>query len=289
MMNLLPFVASGLGLGGVYALSGVALVVLYRASGTVNFALGALGAFGAHCAWSLLHAKSSPLLAWIVSASVAAALSFLYGRLVAPALQHRDQTVRAIGTLGFALVLLGTMGLVWGETIPRRLTLPTDVLFITVFAVRVTYTRVLALLLAITMVGGVWLLLHRTRIGLAMRALANDRKLSDVIGIDVVAVDSVAWLISGALAGISGLLLADLVRLQPTFLTFLIIPAIAAAILGRLTSLTWTLIGGVLIGLVEALLTAVPVIASYRSAAPYLIALLFVAIWGGRLVARSDT
>lgn len=287
-MNLLPFLASGVGLGAVYALSGVALVVLYRASGTINFALGALGAVGAHCAWSLLQAGYPPWLAWLASIAAAAACSYIYGRFVAPALSHRDRTVRAISTLGLALVLLGAMGLIWGETVQRRLILPTDRLFVDLLGVRITYTRILAMVLAIAMVGAISLLLQRTRIGLGMRALANDRKLSDVVGIDVKRVDSIAWLISGAFAGIAGLLLADLVRLQATFLTFLIIPAVAAAIIGRFNSLVATLLGGFAMGIVEALLTTNSVLASYRSAAPYLLALVFVAIFGRRLVSRAD-
>lgn len=276
-MNL-QFIVSGLGLGSVYALSGVSLVVLYRASGTLNFAIGALGAFGAHCAWTLLSLKYPPYLAIAASIVVAALGSFLYGRFVAPALSHRDRSVRAVSTLGFALVLLGVMGLVWGETIPRRLILPTDAAYVEVFAVRVSYTRMVALALALGTVAAIALLLFATRIGLAMRSLASNRELGGVLGINTTQVDSIAWLISGAIAGASGLLLGDLVRLQPTFLTFLVIPAVAAALLGGLTSLGGTLIGGLAIGVVEGMLTSFPDVASYRSAAPFLIALLFVAL-----------
>jgi branched-chain amino acid transport system permease protein len=276
----LQFVVSGLGLGSVYALSGVSLVVLYRASGTLNFAIGALGALGAHCAWTLLSLKYPPFLAIAASIVVAAAGSFLYGRFVAPALSHRDRSVRAVSTLGFALVLLGFMGLLWGETIPRRLILPSDAAYVELLSVRVTYTRVVALALALGTVGAIALLLFWTRIGLAMRSLASNRELGGVLGINTTRVDSIAWLISGAIAGASGLLLGDLARLQPTFLTFLVIPAVAAALLGGLTSLGATLIGGLVIGMVEGMLTSFSEVANYRSAAPFLIALLFVAFAG---------
>lgn len=282
---ILLFLVSGFGLGSIYALSGVSLVVLYRASGTLNFAMGAIGAFGAHCAWTLLAFKFPQELAWLTSIGTAATVSYLYGRFVAPALSHRDRTVRAISTLGFALVLLGGMGLIWGETIPRRLILPTDSIYAEVFAVKITYTRLVAFVLALAVLAAVSLLLRRTRVGLAMRSLASNRELSEVIGIDANKVDSLAWLISGAVAGAAGLLLGDLVRLQPTFLTFLIIPAVAAALIGGGSSLTATFVGGFLIGIAEAMLTAVPVVASYRSAAPYIIALLFVAFAGRRYAA----
>jgi len=284
-MNLLPFVAAGIGLGSIYALSGVGLVVLYRSSGTLNFAFGALGAIGAYSSWSIIRMDVPPALAWMAGIAVSAILSFAYGWLIAPRLRHRERAVRAIGTLGFALAVLGCTGLIWSETVPRRLTLPTDHLYTALFSVRVSYTRLLALLLAVVMVGAITLLLNRTRLGLSMRALAADRNISSLIGIRVVRVDAIAWLISGVFAGVAGLLLADLVALNATYLTFLVIPAIAAAIFGRLQSLTATALGGLLAGVTEAVLITVPVANLYRSAAPFVLALLFIVLAGGRRTA----
>jgi branched-chain amino acid transport system permease protein len=281
-MTILPFVAAGIGLGAVYAMSGVGLVVLYRSSGTLNFAFGALGALAAYCTWSLLRTEVPPAIAWIAGIAVAAAGSFGYGWLVAPRLAARDRVVRAVGTLGFALFILGCIGLIWGETVPRRLTLPTDHLFVAVFSVRVTYTRLAALGIAMAMVGTIALLLNATRLGLAMRALANDRQISSLIGIQVIRIDAVAWLISGLFAGVAGLLLADMVTLNATFLTFLVIPAIAAAIFGRLQSLAATAVGGFAAGILESVLTTAPAISSYRSSAPFVLALIFISLVAGR-------
>jgi branched-chain amino acid transport system permease protein len=287
-MNLLPFVAAGIGLGSIYALAGVGLVVLYRSSGTLNFAFGALGAIGAYCTWSIIRMDVPPVLAWIAGISVSTVLSFAYGWLIAPQLRHRERAVRAIGTLGFTLFILGCTGMIWGETIPRRLTLPTDQMYAMLFSVRVTYTRLLALVLAVVMVVAIALLLNRTRLGLSMRALAADRNVSSLIGIRVVRVDAIAWLISGVFAGIAGLLLADLVALNATYLTFLVIPAIAAAIFGRLHSTVAAALGGLAAGILEAVLTAVPVASLYRSAAPFVLALLFITFVGGRRAAMQQ-
>ena len=146
-MNLLPFVISGLGIGAVYALSGVGLVVLFRATGVLNFAFGAFGAIGAHCAWQLLEWKMSLAVAILAAVAVSTAISFLYGRIFAPLLSHRDIVVRAVGTLAPALVLIAIMGIIWGE-LPRRLQFPTDQMFVSIFAVRLTFTRILAIILA---------------------------------------------------------------------------------------------------------------------------------------------
>ena len=88
-----------------------------------------------------------------------------------------------------------------------------------------------------------------------------------------------ARLISGAFAGVAGLFLADLVVMSPVPLTFLVIPATAAAVIGGLSSMTGAFFGGLVGGFCESTLTGVPQLASVRSAAPYLIALVFIAIF----------
>lgn len=278
-MTFLPFLISGLGIGAVYALSGVGLVVLFRATGVLNFAFGAVGALGAHVAWQVLEWRLPLAIAILAAVVVSALVSFLYGRLLAPLLSHRDTVVRAVGTLALALVLIAVMGVIWGE-LPRRLQFPTDQMFLTLFGVRLTYTRILALLLAVLMVGAITALLSRTRLGLDMRALANDRDLSAILGVRIRHTETAAWVITGVFAGLAGLLLGDLVRLQGTFLTFLVIPAIAAAILGQLRSLWITAIGGLSIGIAEAVLTPIAAISPYRAAAPFVIALIAVTILG---------
>ncbi|MBY3217678.1 branched-chain amino acid ABC transporter permease [Rhizobium laguerreae] len=278
-MTFLPFLISGLGIGAVYALSGVGLVVLFRATGVLNFAFGAFGAIGAHCAWQLLEWKMPLAVAILAAVVVSTAISFLYGRIFAPMLSHRDTVVRAVGTLAPALVLIALMGIIWGE-LPRRLQFPTDQMFVALFGVRLTYTRIIAILLAVVMVGAITLLLDRTRLGLDMRALANDRDLSAILGVRILYTETAAWVITGVFSGFAGLLLADLVRLQGTFLTLLVIPAIAAAILGQLRSLWQTAVAGLLIGIAEAGLTPVAWISPYRAAAPFIIALVAVTILG---------
>ena len=268
-MNLLPFVASGIGLGAVYALSSVGLVILYRASGTLNFAFGAFGGVSAFLAWQLTQDGVPAPVGWIVGVAVSTAIAYAYGRFFAPRLSHRDRVVRAVATLGLALILLGGMALYWGVGVARRLVLPTDLNYVMLFGVRMSLTRLIALGIALAMVCGVGLLLSRTRIGLGLGALASDRNISAAIGVRVVQIDSFAWLINGMFAGIAGILLANINRLDPGFLTFLVIPAIAAAILGRLSSLPGAFIGGMVAGMIEALLVAVPDVANLRSAGPY--------------------
>ena len=279
-MNLLPFVASGIGLGAVYALSSVGLVILYRASGTLNFAFGAFGGISAFLAWQLTQDGVPLAVSSIVGVAVSTGIAYAYGRVFAPRLAHRDRVVRAIATLGLALFLFGGMAWYWGVGVARRLVLPTDLNFVLLFGVRLSLTRLIAFAVALAMIGAVGLLLSRTRIGLGMRALASDRNISAAIGVRVVQIDSLAWLLNGMFAGIAGILLANISRLDPGTLTFLVIPAIAAAIMARLSSLPGAFVGGMVAGMIEALLVAVPEAANLRSAGPYIAALIFLMIVG---------
>ncbi len=278
MPNLGPFIVTGLALGAIYALSGVGLVVLYRACGVLNFAYGAIGAISALIAWQLVQSGLPDVVAWLVCIAFATLLSWGYGRFLAPRLAYRDTVVKAVATLGFALILLGLGGWFWKSDDPRKLQLPTDTLGFMIGTVRVTGTRIIAFTLVIVITFAVSQFLTRTRMGLYMRALANNRDLSAMLGIPVLRVETWAWMMSGILAGLSGLLLSDLVRLEAGVLTFLVIPAVAAAVVGRLRSLAWTLIGGLSIGLLEALATPFQDIAPYRSVAPFVVAIIII-LW----------
>jgi branched-subunit amino acid ABC-type transport system permease component len=271
MPDFAPFLVSGLATAATYVLSAVGIVVLYRASGVVNFAQGALGALGAFISWTIVEHGGPEPVSWLAGIIVAATLALIYGRVLAPRLAYSDPVMRAVATLSFALILLGFMGYIWGEA-PRRLRLPTDTMSFEIIGVRITVTRAVAFALAVLATIAIMLFLAKSRLGLQMRALANNRELSALLGVRVLRADAVAWVTSGTLAGVSGILLADLQRLSGQTLTFVVIPAIAAAVIGRFTSLPATVAGGVAIGVCEALLTPVPVIGPFRTAVPFLFA-----------------
>jgi branched-chain amino acid transport system permease protein len=271
------FLVNGLAVGAIYALSGVGLVVLYRATGVLNLAYGAIGAAGAMIAWQIMEWGWSEGIGWIAALGAATVLSVAYGRLLAPHLAYREPVVKAVATLGFAMMILALMNWTWVEA-PRRLSLSTDGFAVSLLGMRVTGTRLLVFAAALLVTIGIAVFLMTTRTGLRMRALANNRDLSSLLGVPVGQVETVAWLISGLLAGFSGLMFGDLVRLNPTVLTFLVIPAIAAAIVGKLESLIFALCGGLLIGVVESMATLVKPIAPYRAAAPFVVAVLLM-LW----------
>lgn len=269
-----PFIVSGLALGGVYALSGVGLVVLYRATGVLYLAFGAVGALGALVAWSLEQAGTPGWLSWLACVAVAAAVTLGYGVLFGPALARRDPLVKAVATIGLTLILYGLMDLLWttsgGQA--RSITLPTDNGGFSVGQIQVTWTQVIALAAGVVLTVATAAFLRYTKLGTAMRAMANDREITATLGVPVRKVEAAAWLGCGVLAGVAGLLLADLVALDATTLTFLVISSLAAVLIAQLRSIMVTFIAAIVIGLLHDLLTPINSLTNYRDMTPFVIA-----------------
>jgi branched-chain amino acid transport system permease protein len=282
--ELEPFFVSGLALGGVYALSGVGLVVLYRATGVLYLAFGAVGAMGALIAWSMAHNGGTPQwLAWIVCILFGGVVTLGYGAVFGPPLAGRDPLVRAVATLGLTLVLAGAMDLLWpasgGQA--RSFTLPTDNSGFGVAGVTVTWTQVIGLAAGAALTLGTGAFLRYTKLGTAMRAMANDREITATLGVPVRRVEAAAWFGCGILAGIAGLLLQDLVALDATTLTYLVISSLAAALIARLRSIAVTFVAALVIGMVHDIATTFTALTNYRDATPFVLAAIAL-LWVSR-------
>lgn len=272
---ILPFVVAGLVTGALFALCGVGILVLYRTTGVLNLGYGALGALSAMVAWQLVELRLQPVLAYTVGVLCATILSFAFGLLAGPFLADLTTLVKATSTLGLALVILGALLFFWNDK-ARVLRLPTDSSGFVVFDTRVTLTQLACLALALTIVVGTTVFLRTSSTGTSMRALASDRELAAMLGVPVRRVELQAWTVSGALAGLSGILLASQTRLEPGFLTFLIIPILAAVVIGRFQSLVGTLVGGLVVGVMQAVTSAFPTTSSFSNATPFVVATVVI-------------
>jgi branched-chain amino acid transport system permease protein len=264
---LKPFIVVGLAFGGVYALSGVGLVVLYRATGVLNLAFGAIGAAGALIAYGVVNSA--------------------YGMVFGPAFARRDPLVKMMGTLGLALILLGVMA--WrapiGGAFARFLPLPSSSHIYQIWGTSVNLTQIIAIVLAFVLTAVITIFLRVTKLGTAMRALANDREITATLGVPARRVEAAAWFGSGLVCGAAGLLLPDLLTsLDYSALTFLVISSLAAALIGRLRSLWVTLFGGLAVGVAQAVLAPYSSVTQYRSAAPFVLAIVALLVLSRRRV-----
>ncbi len=291
--DLWPYVIQGLAFGAMYAVTGTGLVVLYRTTGVVNLAFGAIGCMGAHVAWSLMGGSLSKpipiahgmrILAYPMLVVVCAALTLLYGMWIAPKLARRDPLVKSLGMVGVALFLLGIMKERWDTSKPRGLVLPSKIY--RVFGAVVTSTQIVALLFAILVVVVVSVFLKKTATGTAMRAIANDRDVSALLGVPVRRVEALAWLGSGVICGCVFLLLPPLFKsIDQGTLTWFVIGALGGAIVGQFRSLPITFVASLVIGVIESVLTPftgnVQFLADFRKTTPFVISVVAI-VWISR-------
>jgi branched-chain amino acid transport system permease protein len=272
-----PFLVTGLALGGVYALSGVGMIVLFRTTGVLNLSFGAVGAFGALIAWQLInHNGVNQWLAYLVCILFAGVLTLVYGMVFGRALAGRDPLVKTTATLGLTLILLGAMDLLWTSNggASRSITLPTDNHGFMIGQVQVTTTEVIGLAMGVVIAVASTLFLRYTKLGTAMRAMANDREITATLGVPIRRVEAAAWFGCGVIAGVAGILLADLVALDATTLTFLVISSLAAALIAQLRSIWVTFVAAIVIGVVDAGVTPITSLTNYRDMTPFVLAVI---------------
>jgi branched-chain amino acid transport system permease protein len=286
-----PYIVTGLALGGLYALSGVGLVVLYRATGVLNLAFGAVGAMGAFIAYSMIKAGDPGWLGWITCIVFCGVLTLGYGMVFGPALAGRGPLVQSVSTLGLALVLFGAIDLLWPTTGGQSpsISFPTDNGGFSVGQLQVDWTQVIALALGVVITVGTGAFLRYSKLGTAMRAMANDREITATLGVPVRRVEAAAWLGCGLLAGIAGIMLADLSALDDTTLVFtVVISSLAAALIGRLRSISVTFVAALVIGLVHDLITPITQITNYQNMTPFVLAAIALLVMSrGQVMTRS--
>jgi branched-chain amino acid transport system permease protein len=229
-------------------------------------------------AWTLIELRGTPdIVGYLAAIGVGTAITLGYGLLLGPKFAQRDALEKAIGTLGLLLILLGSMSVLWGND-ARTLILPTARLSIHLGSATVNGTQIAAIALALVVTIATTLFLQLTRLGTAMRGMADSREVTAMLGVPVRRVEATAWLFSGVLASITGILMAGLVGLDMASLTFLIIPVLAAAVIGRLRSLWITFSAGLVIGVIQSSLTAFDAVSEYRNITPFVVAIVML-LW----------
>jgi branched-chain amino acid transport system permease protein len=281
MPDFKPYLVIGLALGGVYAMSGVGLVVLYRTTGVLNLFYGAVGAIGSLVAWELVNEHGwNDYVSFGTAILLGGVLTLVYGWFLGPPLANRDPLVKAAASLGFALILLGFMQWYWTADV-RSLALPTTRMQYVRGWLRINWTQGIGILFPVAIAIITMLFLNRTKVGTAMRALADNRDNAALLGIPVRKVEAFAWFGSGILFGVSGLLLASLVSMEIAALTFTLpVAALAAALIARVESLVTTVVAAFVIGLVQSSLGAMNSLAQYRNTTPFVSAII-VLLWFG--------
>ncbi|MGH2377169.1 MAG: branched-chain amino acid ABC transporter permease [Candidatus Limnocylindria bacterium] len=252
MLDLLQLAANGLVAGSIIAIGAIGLTLVFGILRIVNFAHGDYLTFGAYAAllanltWGL-NMPVAAAFAMLATGTLGVALEFGLWR---PMRHRRAGTVSLfITSIGLALVLRHLIFLQWGAA-PRRFSIDVFQVY-DLGLVRLSLGQIVAVAVAFTAIVLVALVLARTRVGKAMRALSDDRELASVAGIDVDRITTYTWILGAALAGLAGVLQGVVQNaFEPNMGFTLLLPIFAAVILGGVGSAYGALAGGIVLGLV---------------------------------------
>jgi branched-chain amino acid transport system permease protein len=260
--NIVRTLVVGVTIGSIYAIAASGLVVTYTTSGIFNFAQGAMGMFCAYFYWQLRTSPDAspggwgmnPLLAMLVTVLIFAPL---FGALVERVLMRRladaPLVAKLVVTIGLMVALMGLAVSIWDPNVSRSIPTFFGTDGFTIGETFVPWFRFITIVTGLLLAVVMRIVLYRTRLGVAMRAVVDHRDLAALNGARPGRTSAFAWGLGTSMAALAGIFLAEeLSNLSVETLTLFIVNAFAAAIIGRLKSLPWTYIGGMIIGIAIA-------------------------------------
>lgn len=255
MTDLLPFLITGVVTGSLFGVAGLGLVLTYRTSGVFNFGHGAIAAGAAFLFYSL-HVEHH--LPWPLAGSITLVIFGVVGGWlmdrVTRGLGEVPEAVIVMVTVGVLLAIQGYLSIQYGP-VTRNFPDFLPVSGFTVLGVNVTWSQVISVALAGACTAGLGLFLHRSRLGIAMRAVVDNPVLVALSGDNTPRIRRTAWAIGSSFAALSGMLLAPTLGLDAILLTMLVVQAFGACALGFFSSLPLTYLGGIVVGVVASVAT----------------------------------
>ncbi|MEW6471105.1 MAG: branched-chain amino acid ABC transporter permease [Actinomycetota bacterium] len=273
----------GAGTGAVYGLLAVGLVLIYRTTRIVNFAHGAVAMLTGFVTWSLVHDLGVHYAtAILLSLEVAAVVGLVVDRGLMRFVRHRSRLSAVIMTVALGLLLQALVLLGWSTQQLYRL----EPVFIRrqveIFGTPVSTESLALMASALVLVAFLAALLRFRPQGLALRAVAESRETAELVGINSAATGTLAWVLGTAVAGIAGVLISPTIVMDAYQIPALMVKALAAALLGRLTSFGWALAGGIGIGVLEARLPEVVSRPGAADVGVFVVIVGFLAVRSGR-------
>jgi sulfate-transporting ATPase len=250
----LRFVILGTATGALYALVSLGIVLTYRASGVLNFAAGALGAIAAFLFYSLRDDHGVPwVLALVLALLAGAAIGALTHLIVMVALRRVSLLGKLIATLGLMTMAPGLITVLWGSSgvsQPDSI-LPTTGVHISSDII-VPLERLIVIGIVIVAAIALRFVYSATRFGLATSAVAESRRVAASSGWSPTAIELANFVLAGVLSAAAAILLAPIIGLSGSVLTLTVLPALAAALVGRFSSFAVTVAAALVIGIVGA-------------------------------------
>ncbi len=281
MLLFLEYLFAGISNGAIYAALALALVMVFRGTGTINFAQGEMALFTTYIAWGLTTKKVPVVLCLLIATAAGFVLGAVTEKVLIRPIERKGLLSTLIVLLGLFLALNSLDGILWGNqnyTMPSLF--PNSVSsFVSLGGARLYWANLGMWIIVAVLVGAMFALFNHTRLGLHMRATASNRESASLSGIPVGRILMLGWGFAAAIGAIAGVLLTPL---SPDSLGVgemfpILIQASAAALFGGLDSPGGAVIAGLLMGIVEALLSGyVPAIGGQLQEAIAFVAIVLV-------------
>jgi branched-chain amino acid transport system permease protein len=282
-------IVDGITAGSIYAALALALVLVYRSTGLVNFAQGQMAVVSVYIGWSLVESGLPVLPAVLVTLVVSFVVGALTERLLIRRFEGQEPLVAIVATVAVLICFNGLISLIWGGSVRAFPSLFSDDV-VSILGARATWGDVgtVAVLVGTVVVLQVFFL--RTRLGLALRTAADNPASARLLGLPVGSLLLVGWGLAALLGGLAGCLVAPSVPLQPNMMDTILVYALAAAVLGGLDSPLGAVVAAWLIGIVETVAGAnIDLIGSdLRIAVPLVLLALILLVRPQGLFGRRD-
>ncbi|MBV9593085.1 MAG: ATP-binding cassette domain-containing protein [Actinobacteria bacterium] len=250
MKEFLTFAFLGIGLGSLYSLASQGLLVVYRGSGILNFAQGAVGMVGAYIYWELDHQHGLPYgVALILGVAASALIGALTQVLIMGPLRRSAPLVRIVATLGLLIVLQAAVILRYGSgVVVVHSELPTTTWHI-LGGVAVQESRMILLGIAVVITAVLFWAYRYTSFGRATAAVSQNQRSAAALGWSPDLIATANWALGAGLGGLAAVLIAPIAQLQASTMTNLVLAAMAAALIASFRSFPICLLAGVLLGI----------------------------------------
>ncbi|MBL8645302.1 MAG: ABC transporter substrate-binding protein [Rhodospirillaceae bacterium] len=265
---------NGIAIGCIYALLALGFVLVYEATGVVNFANGQFVVIGAFLGISGIAALGATVPGTMLALAAMIGLGILFFFVVYRPLQTSPVVTVIVGTIAVGIIVQNIGLLIWGP-LPQRLPSPFGVTPISVSGIVVSAHIVAVIAITALVVAGLYLLLYRTVIGARMRAVAQDAEAAKLMGINVAGIYALTWALAGGLAGLGGLLMGPVWFVDASMGDALALKSFAATIIGGFGSVPGAVLGGLIVGLAESL-GAAYISSTYKDALVFLLMVGFL-------------
>ena len=277
MADFIQLFINGLAIGGVYALAAIGFVIVYSATGVVNFAVGQFVMFGTFAGVVMLINAGLP---WPLGYGASLAAMALFGALFFLVfylpLRKSPVVTIIIGTVAVGITMQNAALLAFGSW-PFQLPSPLADVTLVIGGAIISAHALAVVAVTAVMVGLLWLLFYRTSLGIGMRAVAQDIQAARLMGLKVNRLLALSWILAALLAGIAGLMLGPMWFADVSMGDPIALKAFAATIIGGFGSLPGAIVGGLFVGLTEVL-GASYISSAYKDLISFGIMILFLLV-----------